>query len=128
VTEGRESAGRDVLFVRGIEARALIGVDAWEREGLQPVLLDLEFPCDAARAARRDDVDDAVNYRTVAKEAIAFAESSRFRLVETLAERLAERLMAECGLAWVRVRVSKPGAVRFSREVGVEIERGRRPS
>jgi dihydroneopterin aldolase len=128
VTGGPESGGRDLLFVRGIEARALIGVDAWERQGPQTVLIDLEFGCDAARAARRDDVEDAVNYRTVAKTALAFAESSRVRLVETLAERLAERLMSECALPWVRVRVAKPGAVRFSRECGVEIERGRRPS
>jgi dihydroneopterin aldolase len=120
--------GRDRLFVLGIETRALIGVDAWEREGKQTVMVDLEFGCDAARAARRDDVADAVNYRTVAKTALAFAESSRFRLVETFAERLAERLRKECRLAWVRVRVSKPGAVRFSRECGVEIVRGRPPS
>jgi 7,8-dihydroneopterin aldolase/epimerase/oxygenase len=128
VSEGSESGGRDILFVRGIEARALIGVDAWEREGPQTVVIDLEFACDAAHAARRDEVEDAVNYRTVAKAALAFAESSRFRLVETLAERLAERLMAECRLPWIRLRVVKPGAVRFSRECGVEIERGRRPS
>ena len=127
MTRRTSSGGRDLLFVRGIEARAWIGVDAWERKGPQPLLIDLDFTCDAAKAARRDDVEDAVNYRTVAKEAIAFAESSRFRLVETLAERLAERLREACGLPWVRVRVSKPGAVRFSREVGVEIERGRRP-
>jgi dihydroneopterin aldolase len=128
VTKGRGKGGRDLLFVRGIEARARIGVDAWEREGPQTVVVDLEFSCDAARAARRDDVADAVNYRTVAKTTLAHVESSRVRLVETLAEGLAKRLMSECGLPWVRVRISKPGAVRFSRECGVEIERGRRPS
>jgi dihydroneopterin aldolase len=124
----KDGSGGDTLFVRGLEARALIGVDAWEREGPQTLSIDLEFPCDAAKTARTDRVEDAVNYRSVAKEALAFAEASRFRLVETFAERLAERLMAACALPWVRVRVGKPGAVRFSREVGVEIERGRRPS
>ena len=83
--------------------------------------------CDAARAARNDDLGDAVNYRSVAKAALDFASSSRFFLVETLAERLAAHLMQTCGLPWVRLRVSKPGAVRSSREVGVEIERGTRP-
>jgi len=128
VTGGAGGDVGDTIFVRGLEARAVLGVDAWEREGPQTVLIDLEFPGDVARAARTDAVDDAVNYRTVAKAALAFAEESRFRLVESFAERLAERLMGECGLPWVRVRVAKPGAVRFSREVGVEIERGRRPA
>ncbi len=120
-------AARDLVFVEGIDARAVLGVDAWERTGPQAVRIDLAFSTDAAKAARSDDVGDAVNYRTVAKAALAFAEGSRFRLVETLAERLAARLRRQFRLRWVRVRVSKPGAVRFSAVVGVEVERGARP-
>jgi dihydroneopterin aldolase len=100
----------DTIYVRGLETRAILGV-----------------ACDAARAAARDDLADAVNYRTLSKAALAFVSQSRYRLVETLAERLAEHLMSTCSLPWIRLRVSKPGAIRFSRDVGVEIERGRRP-
>jgi len=120
------TGARDTVFLRGLEARTVLGVDAWEREEPQTVVLDIDLACDAARAAASDEVADAVNYRTVAKAALAFATESRFRLVETLAERLAAHLMKACGVPWVRLRVSKPGAVRFSREAGVEIERGKR--
>jgi dihydroneopterin aldolase len=125
VSEGR---GRlpDTVFVRGLEARVILGVDEPERKDRQTVVLDLDLACDARAAAAKDDVEDALNYRTVAKAVLAFLEKSRYRLVETLAERLAEHLMKTQGVSWIRLRVSKPGAVRFSREVGVEIERGTR--
>ena len=120
------SAARDTVFVRGLEVRTVLGVDAWEREEPQTVVLDIEIACDADRAAASDDVSDAVNYRTIAKAALSFATESRFRLVETLAVRLADHLRKSCGVTWVRLRATKPGAVRFSREAGVEIERGTR--
>ncbi len=123
----RPSAGRDTVFLRGLEVRTVIGVDDWERREPQTLHLDVEVACDAARAAASDDLGDAVNYRTIAKEALRFAARSRFRLVETFAERMARRLRRACRLPWIRLRVSKPGAVRFSRDVGVEIERGERP-
>ncbi len=117
----------DTVFVRGLRVRTLIGVEPRERRALQTVVIDLDVACDAAAAARRDDVRDAVNYRTLAKAALAFGARSRFALVETFAERLAALLLeGGHGVSWLRLRVSKPGAVRFSREVGVEIERGRR--
>jgi dihydroneopterin aldolase len=117
---------RDTVFLRGLEVRTVIGVEDWERREPQTVVIDFDVACDASRAAARDDVRDAVNYRTLAKEALAFAAKSRYRLVETFAERLADRLVRRHRLAWIRLRVAKPGAVRFSREVGIVIERGTR--
>ncbi len=117
---------RDTIFLEGLEVRTTIGVEAWEREEPQTLLVDLEMACDAAKAAATDDVRDALNYRTVAKSALAFGAAQGFHLVETFAERLAEHLIATSGVAWLRIRVAKPGAVRFSRTVGVELERGRR--
>lgn len=117
---------RDTIFLDGLEIRTVIGVEPWEREEAQTVVVDLRMACDAARAAKADDVNDALNYRTVAKAALAFGAAHRFHLVETFAERLAEHLMATCGIGWLFLRVGKPGAVRFSRAVGIEIERGRR--
>lgn len=119
-------SARDTIFLEGLEVRTTIGVEAWEREEPQTLLVDLEFACDAAKSAATDDVRDALNYRTVAKTALAFGAAQSFHLVETFAERLAEHLAATCGVGWLRLRVAKPGAVRFSRTVGVEIERGRR--
>ena len=117
---------RDTIFLEGLEIRTTLGVEPWEREEPQTLLVDLEIACDAAKAAATDDVRDALNYRTVAKAALAFGAEHDFHLVETFAERLAEHLLAACGIGWLRIRVAKPGAVRFSRTVGVEIERGRR--
>ena len=118
--------GRDTIFLEGLEVRTVIGVEAWEREEPQTVVLDLELACDATLSARSDDVHDALNYRTVAKAALAFGAASSFHLVETFAERLAAHLMTTCGVGWIKMRLSKPGAIRFSRTVGIQIERGRR--
>jgi len=78
---------------------------------------------DCRQAAIRDDVAETLNYKTVAKRLIAFVQESNFNLVETLVERIAHLILAEFGVAWVRVTLSKPGAIRGSRDVGVTIER-----
>jgi dihydroneopterin aldolase len=117
---------RDTVFVRDLEIDAIIGINDWERRERQKVRIDLDMACDAAAAAAGDDIEKAVNYRSVTKAVIAHVEASRYFLVETLAERLAGLIREDFGVPWVRVRVSKPGAVRHSREVGVEVERGRR--
>jgi dihydroneopterin aldolase len=117
---------RDTVFVTGLEARAIVGINDWERTERQTVRVDLEMACDASRAAEEDDIALAINYRSVAKAVLALVESSSFFLVETLAERIAAAIRGEFGVPWVRVRVSKPGAVRFSQEVGVEVVRGSR--
>jgi dihydroneopterin aldolase len=116
----------DTIFVRGLEARAILGVNDWERVEPQTVLLDLEMACDATLAAEEDDLERAVNYRSVAKAVLGHVEASSYFLIETLAERVAELVRREFSVPWVRVTVRKPGAVRFSREVGVVIERGSR--
>ena len=117
---------QDTVFVRDLEVRAIIGIHDWERENLQTILIDLDMACDASAAAAEEDIEKAVNYRSVAKAVLKHTEEGRYYLVETLAVRLAELIRGEFGVPWVRVRVRKPGAVRFSREVGIEIERGAR--
>lgn len=117
---------RDTVFVRGLEGRAILGVNEWERHERQIVRVDLDLATDAVRAAAQDDITLAVNYRSVSKAVLELVEGSSFFLVETLAERIAQLVRERFGIAWVRVRVSKPGAVRFSTEVGVEVERGSR--
>jgi 2-amino-4-hydroxy-6-hydroxymethyldihydropteridine diphosphokinase len=111
------------LFLTGLRIPCIIGVFDWERKRKQDVLLDLEFPADVRRAARRDRIQDALDYKKIAKAAITYVEKSRFKLVETLAERLAEHLLERFRLAELFLRVSKPGAVRGSKNVGVEITR-----
>ena len=113
----------DTIFLDGLEVQTILGIQDWERETKQTVRIDLELPVDARSAAARDHIDATVNYKSVAKRIIAFAESTRFQLVETLAERIAAILLEEFGFEWARVSVSKPGAIRGARNVGVRIER-----
>jgi dihydroneopterin aldolase len=116
---------QDRIFLRGLTVQCIIGFVDWERRTPQTLLIDLELPCDCERAARRDQVADTLNYKQVAKRILAWVPTTQFNLVETLAHRLALLLLAEFQLEWVRISVNKPGAIRHSRDVGVQIERRR---
>ncbi len=117
----------DTIFLSDLRVRAIIGINDWERKVRQTVALDLLMPADARRASRSDAIDDTVNYKSVAKRLISFIGESEFQLVETLSERIAEIILKEYGLAWVRVSVHKPGAVRGAKDVGITITRGSLP-
>jgi len=115
----------DRIFLRGLECQCIIGFIDWERRVPQTVVLDLEFPCDCARAAGSDAVADTIDYKQVAKRVLAYVGATQFHLIETLAHRLALLLLEEFALAWVVVEINKPGAIRHSRDVGVRIVRQR---
>ena len=115
----------DTIFLRGLEVECIIGFIDWERRVKQTVVIDLELPVDCRAASIRDEVEDTLDYKKVAKRVIAFVEASEFKLVETLAHRLALLLLEEFGVAWIRLSVNKPGAIRGSRDVGMSIERTR---
>jgi dihydroneopterin aldolase len=115
----------DIIFLRGLEVECIIGFIDWERRVKQTVVIDLELPVDCRTASIRDEVDDTLDYKKVAKRVIAFIEASEFKLVETAAHRLALTLLEEFGIEWVRLSINKPGAIRGSRDVGVSIERNR---
>jgi 7,8-dihydroneopterin aldolase/epimerase/oxygenase len=115
----------DTVFLRGLAIETTIGFIDWERLVKQTVVIDLELPVDCARAAKDDDVTDTVDYKKIAKRTIAFVSESQFKLVETLAHKLAMTLLDEFDLAWVKLSVNKPGAISGSRDVGVKIERRR---
>lgn len=115
----------DRIFLHGLRTECIIGFIDWERRVPQAVVIDLEFPCDAARAAASDRVADTIDYKRIAKRVLAWAPASEFHLLETFAHRLALLLLAEFPLQWIKVRISKPGAIRHSRDVGVTLERDR---
>jgi len=117
----------DKIFLQELKVETIIGIWEWERKIRQTVIIDLEMSADIAKAAATDDVADTLNYKSVAKRIQGFVADSSFQLVETLAEKIAEIIRGEFGVAWVRVTVHKPGAIRGSRDVGIDIERGERP-
>ncbi len=116
----------DIVYIRNLTIDTIIGINDWEREVRQTVSLDLEMATDIRRAADSDDIADTIDYKGVAKRLIAFVEGTEFLLVETMAERVSDIIREEFGVTWLRLRVSKPGAVAGATDVGVVIERGER--
>jgi dihydroneopterin aldolase len=118
----------DIVFIEDLRIDTVIGIYDWERRIRQTVAFDLEMAFDNTRPAASDDIADTLDYKAVSKRLIGYVEAAQFQLVETLAERCAAIVREEFGVAWVRLKLAKPGAVRGARAVGVCIERGTRPA
>lgn len=114
----------DIIFLHGLRVECVIGVWEWERRMKQKIEIDIDMAADIRSAAATDKLEDTTNYKAIAKQVVAHVESSEYQLVETLAENVANILMADFHVPWCRVRVNKGGAVRGARAVGAVIERG----
>lgn len=115
----------DRIHIRDLAARCIVGVNRDERRSKQDVTIGITLYADLRPAGRSDDIHDTVDYRALKKEVLAVVEGSSFRLVERLAERIAEVCLSRDRVVKARVRVEKPGALRFARTAGVEIVRTR---
>ncbi len=115
----------DQIFINDLSARGIIGINDWEREKPQEILISVVLFTDIRIAGKSDDLAESVNYRTISKKVQAHAETAQKLTVEALATDVARLCLEEPGVQKVRVRVEKPSAVRFARSVGVEIERTR---
>jgi dihydroneopterin aldolase len=113
----------DAIFLQELKVETVIGIWDWERKIRQTVSIDLEIGADIRHAATSDSIDDALNYKAVAKRVQQFVAESEFQLVETLAEKIAELVLQEFAVPWIQVRVSKPGAIRGAKNVGALIHR-----
>lgn len=114
----------DIVYINDLKIETIIGIYDWEREVKQVVSLDLEMAHDISKAASTDDIQYALNYKAVAKRLISFIEGSEFLLVESMAEQIAQIVQNEFNVPWLKLSVSKPGALRGAKDVGVRIERG----
>ena len=122
-TKQTAPTGGDRIFLRGLEVECIVGFIEWERRIKQKVVIDFELPVDCRRAAVTDEVEQTVDYKKVSKRVIALVEASSYKLVETMAHRVALTILEEFALPWIRLSINKPGAIRGSRDVGVAIER-----
>jgi FolB domain-containing protein len=113
----------DCIEIKDLLLRGIVGINAWEREKPQDILVNITLFADLRRAGASDDLTDSVNYRTLTKQIIAHVESAGRFTVEALAADVARLCLETPGVQRARVRVEKPGALRFARSVGVEIER-----
>ncbi len=116
----------DIIFLTDLKIETIIGIYDWERETKQTIGIDLEMATDIRTAAKHDDINYTLDYKSVAKRLIGFVETSDFQLVETLAEQITQIVIKEFNVPWVRLKLSKPGAIRGAKDVGILIERGTR--
>lgn len=116
----------DIIYLHDLKVDTIIGIFDWERRITQTVIIDLDIQADIHKAAQSDAIEDTLNYKAVAKRIIEYVGNSDFQLVETLAERIADIILQEFNVPWLRVRVNKKGAIRGASDVGVIIERGRK--
>jgi len=116
----------DIIFIRDLRIDALIGVNEWERRIRQIVSIDLEMGTDIRPAATSDAIGDTLDYKAVSKQIRHIVEETQYQLVESLAEHIARDLMRDFGIPWLKLTLTKPGAVRGSAGVGLSIERGKR--
>ena len=115
----------DQILVRDLKVRGIIGLNDWEREKKQDILINLALQVDCRPAGESDEVADAVNYRTLTKAIISYAESSEHFLVEALAHGIGRICVVDFAVESAVIRVEKPGALRFAESVGVEVVRRR---
>ena len=119
------SQKKDFIFLEGLETRCVVGIFDWERKIKQKIRVDLIISVDVRRAAKRDRIEDTVNYKAIAKRLLYEIPRTRFHLVESLAEFIATLCLKEFGLSEVSVKLSKPGAIRSADNVGIQITRRR---
>ena len=115
----------DKILIRDLRLRCIIGIEEFERREKQDVRINVAIWSNLTEAAKTDDIRKSVDYKEITKRIIRLVEGSEFRLVETLAEKVAESCLEHSKVQKVRVTVEKPGALRFARSVGVSILRKR---
>ena len=114
----------DKVFLKALHATPVIGIYDWEREIRQDVYIDLTMATDISKAASTDDIQYALNYKSISERVIEFTNDSSFGLIEALGENISQIVRQEFNVQWVRVTVHKPGAIEAAEDLGVTIERG----
>lgn len=114
----------DIVFIKQLQVISTIGVYNWEKSIQQKLFFDLEMAFDNKPAAKNDDINLALNYFSVSERVIKFAQENQFELIETMAERVAELIMQEFSVPWIKLTLHKPGALPKAQSLGVQIERG----
>ena len=114
---------QDIIYIKDLRVKTIIGIFDWERKVRQEVSIDIEFPFDCVKAASTDSIDDAIDYKAITKAVIKFVEDSSFNLQESLAEGIASLIKNDFDIKSLKLRVSKPGALRGAKDVGLIIYR-----
>ncbi len=116
----------DIIYFGGLEVDTLIGIYDWERQQRQTIILDIEMGFDIRKAAETDDIQYALDYKTVSDRLIHFVKNSEFFLVERLISEIADLIRNEFNVPWVKITLNKKGAIGKGIDVGIVIERGQK--
>ena len=119
----RANKMKDIIYIKDLRVETIIGIFDWERKVKQEVSIDMEFPFDCKKAAATDSIDDTIDYKAICKGVIKFVEDSSFQLQESLAEGIAALVKEDYNVESIKLRVSKPGALRGAKDVGLFIHR-----
>lgn len=113
----------DILFLYGIKINSTIGWYDWERVQQRALILDLDLHLQQNLASESDNIEDAIDYAKLQSRIKTFAAESDYRLIEALAENIANVILSEYPISQVKVRLSKPGVLSDVASVGIEIIR-----
>ena len=113
----------DKIFIKNIEVETIIGIFEWEREVKQSVFIDIEIDLNLQKSGATDKISNSLDYKKISKRIINFTIGSKFKLIESLADKIAKIVLNEFNVKRVSVSVKKQGALRGSELVGVNIVR-----
>lgn len=108
-----------IIRIKNLRLRCIIGINPWERDHKQDVIINVTMEFDGAKAAASDDIADTVNYKTITKKIIAMVEASEFGLIEKLSTEILNICMADPKVQRATVEIDKPGALRFADSVSM---------
>ena len=114
----------DIIYIKGLQCTCRIGVWDWEKKIDQTLVLDIDLATDIKSAAASDELKDTLDYKKISDRVIEYAQNNQFDLIETLVERLAETVLTEFNVPWIRIKLDKGGVVKNVNHVGIIIERG----
>ena len=114
----------DTVFIEQLEIQTLIGVFDWERTAKRSLFLDIELGWDFSKASKSDDVKDTLDYAAVCESVTQFADTCEFLLLEALIEAIADKIINDFSVPWLKITMHKPGIIANAKNVGVQIERG----
>ena len=122
-TNQKKEKNTDTIYIRDLLIRSIIGIYDWERKDKQDLIINATLKVNISKAAKSDDINDAVNYRNICKRLITLAENNTAFLLEKLVEEMANMVLNEFEVEYIKICIDKPGALRFSKSVAIEIER-----
>ena len=110
------------IRITDLSLKTIIGIFDWERKQKQEVVINVELEFNASKAVKSDRVKDTVDYKAITKKIIGHVEASKYFLLEKMSDSVLKIVLEDSKVKWARVRIDKPGALRFARSVSVELE------